>query len=927
MTGDTRMWQVGEWAWSQAHQQYVKVIETAGLWGQQFHRVWLEQQDVVLKVQDSDLHVQAPQQYISVDALCYLATAAKIANAQQDDTLLSPVESNVIPLQHQLKALSKAMSKKQVRYLFADEVGLGKTIEAGLVMRELKLRSMAKRILVCAPKGLVSQWVSEMQTHFNEHFHLLLPGEQKPQNEQDNIWSRYDQVVCPIDSIKPIESRKGWLLKQLNEYNKQRFDDLLAAGWDLIVIDEAHRLGGSTDQVARYKLGLGLAEAAPYLLLLSATPHQGKSDAFHRLMALLDAEAFPDVGSVTQERVLPFVVRTEKRISIDGEGNPLFKPRQTELVAVAWQSHHALQRNLYEEVTEYIKEGYNQAKAKRKNAIGFLMILMQRLVSSSSAAIARTLARRLTVLENTRIEEELPLAFTDEWAELDGQAQLDELLAQCQSGLENEKNEVRRLLTLAEQCVGSENDTKAEALLDWLYKLQQSEGNPHLKMLVFTEFVPTQEMLAQFFIERGICVVCLNGSMDLSERKAVQTAFAAQTRILISTDAGGEGLNLQFCHVIVNYDIPWNPMRMEQRIGRVDRIGQQHTVRALNFVLEDTVEHRVREVLEDKLQVILQEFGVDKTSDVLDSSEANHLFDELFIASITDPALMDQELVKALATLREGAIDERKQDTWFGGDESLQADDYRKALNHPLPYWVQSMVSSYLRWQRFTSHQADFIEGQEAGHKLIWPDGAVWDGITFIGKEAQERPHLTHLTLENPKIRGLCSHLPVWSEAQPIPIVNIHSLPNGAKGFWALWSIRLVAGQERRCQYLPVYIKPNGQYYATASQRVWDAVCANELDMVMQCEAMKSPDAAEVYGLLRRVAEQEGLSLFNKLVSDYQTELKERIEKNEYSFSARRKAIERVGLSEVKQYRLQQLDNEFLIWQQNIEIQKKSCQR
>ncbi|WP_287867834.1 helicase-related protein [Aeromonas sp.] len=846
------MWQVGDWAWSQAHQQYVKVIETAGLWGQRFYRVWLQQQDVVLKVPAVDLTPRPAQPVVTAEAFCYLATAAKIANAQQEDTLLAPIESNVIPLPHQLKALTKAMSKKQVRYLFADEVGLGKTIEAGLVMRELKLRGLAKRILVCAPKGLVSQWVSEMQTHFNESFQLLLPSEQKPQHEQENIWSRHDQVVCPVDSIKPIESRKGWTHKQLNEYNKLRFDDLLAAGWDLIVIDEAHRLGGSTDQVARYKLGQGLAEAAPYLLLLSATPHQGKSDAFHRLMALLDAEAFPDVGSVTQERVQPFVVRTEKRIAIDGEGKPLFNPRQTELVAVAWQDQHALQRHLYEEVTEYIKEGYNQAQAKQQNAIGFLMILMQRLVSSSSAAIARTLARRLHVLENKRVEEELPLTFADEWADLDGQAQLDELLAQCQASLENEKNEVRRLLALAEQCVSAENDAKAEALLDWLYRLQQEEGNPHLKMLVFTEFVPTQEMLAQFFIERGISVVCLNGSMDLAERKKVQAAFASDIRILISTDAGGEGLNLQFCHVIVNYDMPWNPMRMEQRIGRVDRIGQQHIVRALNFVLEDTVEHRVREVLETKLQIILDEFGVDKTSDVLDSSAANHLFDELFIASITDPALMDQELAKALATLRDGAVDKRQQDALFGSDDPLSADDYRQALNHPLPYWIQSMVANYLRWQRSMQQSADFIEDQEGGHTLIWPDGAAWSGVTFMGKEAQRRPELTHLTLENPKIRGLCSQLPVWSEAQQIPCVRVKSLPAGANGYWALWSIRLVAGQERRCQYMPVYIKPNGQYYATASQRVWDAVCSKEFDILPHELAAAPAEHQSVYALLHQ---------------------------------------------------------------------------
>lgn len=916
------MWQVGEWAWSQAHQQYVKVIETAGLWGQQFYRVWLQQQDVVLKVPAIDLSQKPAQQVVTAEALCYLATAAKIANAQQEDTLLAPIESNVIPLPHQLKALTKAMSKKQVRYLFADEVGLGKTIEAGLVMRELKLRGLAKRILVCAPKGLVGQWVSEMQTHFNESFQLLLPSEQKPQHEHENIWSRHDQVVCSVDSIKPIESRKGWSLKQLNEYNKLRFDDLLAAGWDLIVIDEAHRLGGSTDQVARYKLGQGLAEAAPYLLLLSATPHQGKSDAFHRLMALLDAEAFPDVGSVTRERVQPFVVRTEKRIAIDGEGKPLFNPRQTELVAVAWQDQHALQRHLYEEVTEYIKEGYNQARAKQQNTIGFLMILMQRLVSSSSAAIARTLARRLNVLENKRVEEELPLAFADEWADLDGQTQLDELLAQCQASLENEKNEVRRLLALAEQCVSAENDAKAEALLDWLYRLQQEEGNPHLKMLVFTEFVPTQEMLVQFFIERGISVVCLNGSMDLAERKKVQAAFAGDIRILISTDAGGEGLNLQFCHVIVNYDMPWNPMRMEQRIGRVDRIGQLHIVRALNFVLEDTVEHRVREVLETKLQIILDEFGVDKTSDVLDSSAANHLFDELFIASITDPALMDQELAKALATLRDGAVDKRRQDALFGGDDPLSAEDYRQALNHPLPYWILSMVASYLRWQRSMLQSADFIEDQEGGHTLIWPDGATWSGITFMGKEAQQRPELTHLTLENPKVRGLCSQLPVWSEAQPIPCVRVKSLPAGANGYWALWSIRLVAGQERRCQYMPVYIKPNGQYYATASQRVWDAVCSKEFDILPQELAAAPVEHQSVYALLHQAAQQEGKAIFESMLAATQTDLDNQYEKGEYSFNARKRAIERVGLPEVRQYRLRQLNSEYAQWCQELE---KKC--
>lgn len=174
------------------------------------------------------------------------------------------------------------------------------------------------------------------------------------------------------------------------EYNRERFEDLIAAGWDLVIVDEAHRLGGSTDQVARYKLGQGLAEAAPYCLLLSATPHQGKTDAFHRLIALLDTQAFPDISSVTRERVQPYVIRTEKRRAIDAEGKPLFKPRRTQLVPVAWQDRHREQRRLYDAVTEYVREGYNQAIREQRSYIGFLMLLMQRLVVSSTRAIRVT---------------------------------------------------------------------------------------------------------------------------------------------------------------------------------------------------------------------------------------------------------------------------------------------------------------------------------------------------------------------------------------------------------------------------------------------------------------------------------------------------------------------------------------------------------
>ena len=199
----------------------------------------------------------------------------------------------------------------------------------------------------------------------------------------------------------------------------------------------------------------------------------------------------------------------------------------------------------------------------------------------------------------------------DDWAELDGQEQLDIFLTRRFKAMKNERAEVKTLLDAARQVENQGPDAKAEALLEMIYRLQQEEADLSLKVLIFTEFVPTQTMLAEFLQERGFSVACLNGSMGMEERQRVQERFANDCRILVSTDAGGEGLNLQFCHIVVNYDIPWNPMRLEQRIGRVDRIGQSKLVKAFNLVLQDTVEYRVREVLEEKLAVILQDFGVD----------------------------------------------------------------------------------------------------------------------------------------------------------------------------------------------------------------------------------------------------------------------------------------------------------------------------
>jgi superfamily II DNA or RNA helicase len=937
------------WLYSTVHNSACKVIEEQTLWGQTVCRIWLPNQDAVVRVSRSALRQLNTdlQPEIEAGRIAYVAAAAKVAEVLEGSTgatdghvLLAPMESNVIPLPHQINALSRAISGDRVRYLLADEVGLGKTIEAGLIMRELKLRGLVRRTLVVSPKGIATQWVAEMQTHFNEQFQLVLgddigtlqrlaPGA----DQRSSAWSLFDQVIVSLDSVKPMDKRRGWTAERVAEYNRSRFEDLITAGWDLVIVDEAHRLGGSTDQVARYKLGRGLAEAAPYVLLLSATPHQGKTDAFHRLMSLLDEKAFPDMENVSCDRVAPYVIRTEKRKAIDAEGKPLFKPRRTQMVPVAWESRHNLQELLYKAVTDYVREGYNQALQEKKRHIGFLMILMQRLAVSSTRAIRTTLERRLAALKDR--EEQVNLRQVelnndkedsaedtgdfDDLYDMDGQELLDELLKSQVSALQNEASHVKTLLEAAVRCEQAGPDAKAEALIEWVYKLQADENEPDLKVLIFTEFVPTQQMLKEFLEARGISVVTLNGSMDMDERKQAQEAFRKSHRVLVSTDAGGEGLNLQFAHVIINYDIPWNPMRLEQRIGRVDRIGQPKTVQALNFVFEDSVEFRVREVLEQKLSVIFHEFGIDKTGDVLDSAQAGELFEEVFASAILNPDGIEASVNNTVALIRDEIQQVRESSAIYGISEEPDLQTAERLRSHPLPHWVERMTVGYLK-----SHGGTATK-KRSWWDLNWPDGQEYRKCVFSAREAERLTDALLLNLENNRIRGLALNLPQVAAGQPLPCVTICGLPSSISGIWGLFEIRLQAGMYQKAQslripmvrrgYVSVFLSEEGKLFLPTARHIWDALQTETPQML---DTLGHTESITAFERLQEAAEQAGQELFNTLRQAHIASVAREEERGMVAFTSRRKVIDRVGLPEVRQYRLNRCDAEETEWRNEL---------
>lgn len=934
------------WQYSTTHNCACKVIEKQTLWGQEVCRVWLPNQDAVVRIPRSSLRPLSAdlQPDIEAQRIGYVAAAAKVAEVLEGSSsssdghvLLAPMESTVIPLPHQLQALSRAISGDRIRYLLADEVGLGKTIEAGLVLRELKLRGLVRRTLVVAPKGLATQWVAEMQTHFNEQFQLVL-GEDigtlqrlaTGSEHRNSPWSVFDQVIVSLDSVKPLDKRRGWSAERVAEYNRSRFEDLVTAGWDLVVVDEAHRLGGSTDQVARYKLGRGLAEAAPYVLLLSATPHQGKTDAFHRLMSLLDNEAFPDMESVSRDRVAPFVIRTEKRKAIDEEGKPLFKPRRTQMLPVQWESRHQLQQLLYEAVTDYVREGYNQALREKKRHIGFLMILMQRLVISSTQAIRTTLERRLAALKDDERQTSLRLDELENGSEttegyddlydMDGQELLDELLKSHVSALQNEGSYVETLLEAARKCEQAGPDAKAEALIERVYQLQADENEVDLKVLIFTEFVPTQQMLKEFLEARGISVVTLNGSMDMDERQRAQDAFRGQARILVSTDAGGEGLNLQFCHVIINYDLPWNPMRIEQRIGRVDRIGQTKPVRAINFVFEDSVEFRVREVLEQKLAIIFHEFGIDKTGDVLDSAQAGELFEEVFTSAFLNPEGIEASVEQTVTRIRDEIREVREASAIYGLSEEPDIQAAERLRSHPLPHWVERMTVAYLN-----SHGGAATR-KRSWWELNWPDGLEQRKCVFNLRDAIRLSDTTLLNLENNRVRGLALNLPQIAVGQPLPSVALSGLPSTITGLWGLFEIRLQAGMHQKSQllripllrrgYVSVFLSEEGKVFLPTARHIWEELQTTE-PKVLNTLGLDESEVAFVR--LMETAEQAGQELFDALRQAHLSSIAREEERGIVAFVSRLKAIERVGLPEVRQYRLARCETEERDWRKELE--------
>jgi len=900
-----------------------ELLEIKSVFGVEKAKIRIIKSDKIIETKLSQLEELI--EIFSDAKISYLALAAKIKSEVFNHAMLAPLESNIIPLPHQILALEKVMSGQHLRFLMADEVGMGKTIEAGLVLKELKLKGIVKRSLIIVPKSAMGQWQQEMKKHFNEVFHIYDTDyintvsrtfARLEADNEINIFAQHNQIIVSMDALKPIETRQGWSKQKVEEYNRHRIESVLEADFDLLVIDECHKVGGSSKLVGRFQMADVLCNAIPNVMLLSATPHRGKSDHFRRILQLLDADAFAGEGMPSIPELEPFVVRTEKRQAIDFSGNPLFNKRHTTKIEVPYDDKsHKKQKELYAAVTEYVVNGFNSAQQTKNNSYGFVMILFQRMMSSSTQAILDAMQRRYDRLsgEKQEVNKENFISNMEEFGfegqmEMDFEQKLFSLVEETQANYEAELDILKGLIRDAKDCLDQETDAKVEFLITKLVELKRKEQNPDLKVLIFTEFTSTQFMLKKVLEEKGgyICDA-INGSMDFDQRVDALKHFKGDAQILICTDAAGESLNMQFAHVVINYDMPWNPMVLEQRIGRVDRIGQSQEVTALNMMLANSVDKRVYEVIEVKLNNILAELGIDKTADVLDSTLERHQVNQLYLTSLLNPNKFEEKsnewLDEIKSKLKEYKITEGALPTLLSKDIKVEKVD---AIKHsPLPIWLEALTKNYLQTKGV------IYKDLHDGMKVKFP-GHQENIYTFNIRESINNPIPEAISLQHEIVQDILKEAIPFTSSQQVPIVKMKQ-GSSTPGLWSLWHLEVKNQFDTKQIIQPIFISTEGDSFSAFAQSVWDKFI-QENDFFDTIGVQPIDESQRLF----REASEKAEELLQVKYEEFEKSIIQNTDKiksnKEKSFAFQEKQMNRIGIDNIRQSRLNRLFKEVEIW-------------
>jgi len=555
------------------------------------------------------------------------------------DPLLAMNISKIDPLPFQIEAIYGYILKlPRIRFLIADDPGAGKTIMAGLIIKELKLRGIAKRILIVTPGHLKDQWRRELKDKFDEKF-VVVDRNFISSHYGENPWEKENQVITSIDFIK----------------QEDILPSLKSVMWDLAIVDEAHKMaayryGEKLSKTERYKVGEILSANTEHLLFLTATPHKGDPENFRLFLDLL-VPGFFATKKLMEESIRnkenPLFIRRLKEDLKDFEGKPIFTNRYTKTVKFRLSEK---EKDLYNELSRYVVEQYNKALQKdKKRNVAFALLILQRRMASSTYALLKSLERRKKRLEELlkepEIKEEIIFFDLEEIEDYEEEERWEYekkwetlSIAENREELKREIETLEKLIEMAKEILKEENEVK----ISELRKVMESLGKE--KILIFTESKDTLEYLVNKIKSWGYSVNYIHGGMNLYDRIKAESVFKNQTQVMVATEAAGEGINLQFCHLMINYDIPWNPNRLEQRMGRIHRYGQTKEVYAFNLVAEDTREGKVLSKLMDKLEEIRKAIGSDKVFDVIGEIFYGKNLYQLILEAVANTRRIDEIL-------------------------------------------------------------------------------------------------------------------------------------------------------------------------------------------------------------------------------------------------------------------------------------------
>lgn len=903
--------------------QSARIIAFQTIFGETYLDTFIEPAGPIRRVLLKDVEQRpSPHHLLTQPAAIHPAHFAAQTIAYQLQALVaqpgisSASSFRITPLPHQILAVDFILNRLPhgPRCLVAEEVGLGKTIEAALVYQELKLRGQARRVLVVAPSGLTPQWRDEMQQKFDESFVIydrqMVAALTQIHGQAANVWQAHDRVITSLDFIKPLPIRPDLSAReraQRQARNAQRFEALMTADWDMVIFDEAHKLSkqGDGTETARYKVAAALAPRVPALLLLTATPHQGDPGRFHHLLQLLDEHRFVEFSDLTPENVEQVTWRTRKRAAVDRQGNRLFKQRLTDIFPVDRSgSEHAAERELYEGVTEYVSENYNLAVSRQDRAFGFLMILFQRMVTSSSQAIAHALQKRLQKLRALQTAVTPPTTLSDfdeqEAADQDAQALLDELLESAgpidPAALAREISILAELHDLAQRASRG-HDAKIKALLRIIEEVCAREQNPAAKFLIFTEFIATQEMILETLRGLGYSAVAIHGGLGLEQRIQARKAFASEAQFMVSTDAGGEGINLQFCHVIINYDLPFNPMKLEQRIGRLDRIGQTQNVLVFNLIIEDTVDKRVREILEEKLKLIAQQFGEDKLADILSTLQDEFNFDRLFLEAALKRQSEANELEAIAQKMAARAEEVIAQENLLLPNSPTDASEAEARLSQVSPEQMKALVAGYLaakgeRLQEYARRPHIYYFTDEGTHFA----DAVFDPALAVVDDA-----LTLLHLNHPLVQRIMAEYTTGETA--VARLRVPHLP--MPGLWAIYRLTISdANGVLRQHVLPFFLDETLTPQPTAARHI---LALDPLQFQPGPMQINLPDMAPFQNKLDELAQTAGREKFLAEQVSHNERLDRRRELLLRSFQQQERALNAIAIENIREGRRREL--------------------